>query len=263
MARHGSGAARHDQEAAWRGAAVALALALALAVPGWPWREARAQAGGDVFSTTTGTPGDSGPTAGPGEGQGGLPGEPAIDQYGRDAECGGTNRAYYDKMYGTSAVVVSPEEAQRLYNQGEIQRCGACPPDKEICWTKPGAAAGGTGTPPQAPVKLYGGVQQNVVPAPPPGQSLSGGTSYGAPQMVGRKKGTCWVKVHGAAEPVYVWIENRHAAGDVVQGPIEGSKSIVWAQGTVLTGNRFRCTAVRDSRGRQFTVNAVATLTPE
>jgi hypothetical protein len=238
---------------------------------------AMAQSGGDVFSTNTDEAPAGGTAGGDETGAGGLPGEPAIDTYGRDAECGGTNRSYYDKMYGTKAEVVSPEEAQRQYSQNQVQRCAACGTDKVICWPKQGTLllqggvqndaapdqplTGGTsqGVPRQGTLLLQGGVQNDAAPDQP----LTGGTSYGAPQMVGRKKGTCWVAVHGAREPVFVWIMNSHKAGDVVSGPTADKRSIVWVQGTVLSGNRFRCTVVRDARGRQFAVNAVATLTPE
>ena len=55
--------------------------------------------------------GSSAPPSGPGGtapgGVGGLPGEPRIGQYGRDPECGGTNRRYYDEMWNCWNFVVA------------------------------------------------------------------------------------------------------------------------------------------------------------
>jgi hypothetical protein len=93
-------------------------------------------AGGDTFNVNPGNvnPGNVNP------GGGGLAGEPAIGQYGRDPECGGTNRVYYDRLYGSTAMVLGADEAQRLYRatQGQIwQRCGACGA-RVICWPRQG-----------------------------------------------------------------------------------------------------------------------------
>lgn len=61
------------------------------------------------------------------------------DYYGRDTECGGTDRRYYDNLYHTKGVVIL------LSQLGEIEReqwtfefhCGACGQDKAICWKIP------------------------------------------------------------------------------------------------------------------------------
>jgi len=116
---------------------------------------------GDVFNRNTDPDG------------GGLPGEPAIDRYGRDPQCGGTDRSYYDRMYGTHGVVLSPEEANRDYARGEVLRCGACGTDQEICWLNEDQNG------PRRP--LRGGVQQDNIH-----DSVSGGPSYPPPRMVGR-----------------------------------------------------------------------------
>jgi hypothetical protein len=69
-----------------------------------------------------------------------LPGEPRIGQYGRDPECGGTNRRYYDEMYGTAGRVMSVDEMRQHESRAEIIRCGACGQNKVICWLKTGVA---------------------------------------------------------------------------------------------------------------------------
>src|SRR5262249_39242127 len=90
------------------------------------------QGNGDVFNSNPG----------------GLPGEPQIGRYGTDPECGGTNRAFYDQMYHTQGVVMSIQQMQQYYGQGQIQRCGDCSksgPNRVICWLKPGMPAGNPG----------------------------------------------------------------------------------------------------------------------
>ena len=84
---------------------------------------------------------------------GDQPGEPAIDRYGVDPECGGTNRAYYDRMYHVHAVVLSDQEAGEDYRQGRVERCASCPPEpgKEICWLYPGQPARAPEAKPVAP----------------------------------------------------------------------------------------------------------------
>jgi hypothetical protein len=82
--------------------------------------------GGDIFNVN---PGGSTPKA--------LP--PSGDYFGRDTECGGTDRRYYDNLYHTKGVVIL------LSQLGEIEReqwmfefhCGACGQYKAICWKIP------------------------------------------------------------------------------------------------------------------------------
>lgn len=119
----------------WTGFAVGAVLGFTAA--GAAWSQA-----GDYFGTTTREAEPAGARDDVDVEDGGyMPGEPAIDRFGRDSECGGTNRAYYDKMYGTEATVLDTEEANRLYRKGDVIRCGVCPPDREICWLKHGTGA--------------------------------------------------------------------------------------------------------------------------
>jgi hypothetical protein len=102
--------------------------------------------------------GSSAPPSGSGGaapgGVGGLPGEPRIGQYGRDPECGGTNRRYYDEMYGAAGRVMSADEMRQHEIRGEIIRCGACGQDRVICWLKSAATASRTSprTPTETPI---------------------------------------------------------------------------------------------------------------
>ena len=121
---------------------------------------------GDVFSHNT---------------PGGVPGEPAIDQYGRDPECGGTNRTYYDQMYGVEGHVVSVPQMQEDYREGKVIRCGACG-DNAICWEKDANSGGplrgraeqnddsgaGGGYSYPAPVPVYPGAGSRPTPSYPP-----------------------------------------------------------------------------------------------
>jgi hypothetical protein len=61
-------------------------------------------------------------------------------QYGRDPQCGGTDRSYYNHILNSQALVLPDQTAQALYNatHGAIwYRCGACG-NEEICWPRPG-----------------------------------------------------------------------------------------------------------------------------
>ncbi|MFO1038589.1 MAG: hypothetical protein U1E45_17260 [Geminicoccaceae bacterium] len=76
-------------------------------------------------------------------------------QYGSDPECGGTDRAYYNQLYNSQAVVISQDEMIRIdqATRGAAwYRCGYCN-DKAICWPRPGydAFASGNGPPPDDP----------------------------------------------------------------------------------------------------------------
>jgi hypothetical protein len=96
--------------------------------------------GMDQFSTNRNGMGDQFNTN---PGGGFMPGEPAIDRFGRDAQCGGTNRVYYDSMYGTTGVVMSIPEMQERYRRGEVIRCGVCMTGGQqlaICWLRPAIA---------------------------------------------------------------------------------------------------------------------------
>jgi hypothetical protein len=108
----------------------------------------------DTGSGTASTEGSGDPfDMNSGAGQG-LPGEPRIGQYGRDPECGGTNRRYYDEMYGTAGRVMSADEMGQHASRGEIIRCGACGQNRVICWLKSGATVSRTppGTPTETPI---------------------------------------------------------------------------------------------------------------
>jgi hypothetical protein len=64
---------------------------------------------------------------------GGIPGSA---NYGTDKQCGGTDRAYYNNLYGTQAVVLSTEQAKQIYdatNGAAFFRCGSCG-EQAICW---------------------------------------------------------------------------------------------------------------------------------
>lgn len=129
---------------------------------------------------------------------GGVAGEPAIGRYGRDAQCGGTNRVYYDRMYGVAGVVLSEEEAQEDYRRGEVIRCGSCGESQMICWLNEEATGQGGG---QGRGRLlHGGTRENnstgdengypdpVMVGPPRNPRLHGGTQSGGkpPQQVQR-----------------------------------------------------------------------------
>jgi hypothetical protein len=93
--------------------------------------------GGDAFATN--------PGGGPMYGNG---------RYGRDPQCGGTDRSYYNQLYKSSAVVIGIQKMTELYRRtnGQIWiRCGACR-DQAICWPRPGyqdlIASNGTGRAP-------------------------------------------------------------------------------------------------------------------
>ena len=86
-------------------------------------------------------------------------------RYGRDPECGGTDRAYYNQMYKSTAVVLSVQRSQEIYRATGGQawyRCGACG-SRVICWPRPGyeAMIAGTGASP-AP---GGGAPGSAAPA--------------------------------------------------------------------------------------------------
>jgi hypothetical protein len=85
---------------------------------------------GDVISG-----GDSGPST---TNQPGVGSSPACRT--RDPECGGTNRECYNEAYHSTAIVMSLQQSQRLYQQtggGIWIRCGACGANV-ICWPRPG-----------------------------------------------------------------------------------------------------------------------------
>lgn len=109
--------------------------------------------GVDVFSAT--------PGGGPMYGNG---------QYGRDPECGGTDRSYYNKLYNSTAIVLSIQRMQDLYRQthGQIWiRCGVCR-NQAICWPRSGYQQLIAGT--AAPVQ------------PQPQQAQSGPSCQALPQ---------------------------------------------------------------------------------
>jgi hypothetical protein len=99
----------------------------------WTQNGGRYVPGGDRFNTDPG---------------GGMA-EPG--QYGRDAQCGGTDRRYYDRVYGATGQVMSADVMNEFYRSGRVIRCGDCSksgPDMVICWLRP-----------------------NGLPAPPPQQA--------------------------------------------------------------------------------------------
>jgi len=112
-----------------RGGLAALLLAGALAVPGQATAQVPSTSGMDEFySNGRGGPA---PGGGPMYGNG---------RYGRDPQCGGTDRSYYDQLYSSKAIVLGIAEMQRLYGatSGAIwYRCGVCG-DQAICWPRPG-----------------------------------------------------------------------------------------------------------------------------
>ncbi|MDQ7246703.1 phosphodiester glycosidase family protein [Dongia sedimenti] len=87
--------------------------------------------GGDEFYSNSPGSQPEGPGGGPMYGNG---------QYGRDPQCGGTDRSYYDQLYDSQAIVLDPGVAQQLYGatHGQIWiRCGACV-EQVICWPRDG-----------------------------------------------------------------------------------------------------------------------------
>jgi hypothetical protein len=66
-----------------------------------------------------------------------------IYKYGRDGECGGTNRNKYNEMYHATGVVVLEAQMQEYERAGRIIRCARCgaeagsDKDRAICWLKP------------------------------------------------------------------------------------------------------------------------------
>ncbi|HEY0524404.1 MAG TPA: phosphodiester glycosidase family protein [Stellaceae bacterium] len=61
-------------------------------------------------------------------------------RYGRDPQCSGTDRSYYDQLYSSTAIVLSVPDMQRLdraTGRAIWYRCGACA-DQAICWPRPG-----------------------------------------------------------------------------------------------------------------------------
>lgn len=86
------------------------------------------------LNAQTATPQDEFHSSRPGPGR--TP-ERSLNEYPRDAECGGTDRSYYDEMFGSTGRVVSLQEAQRVYRETKgagWHRCGSCGPNKSICW---------------------------------------------------------------------------------------------------------------------------------
>jgi hypothetical protein len=112
-----------------RGGFAALILVAILAAPGPATAQAPSASGTDEFYSNG--PGAPAPGGGPMYGNG---------RYGRDAQCGGTDRSYYNRQYNSEAIVLGVPEMKRLYGAtgGAIwHRCGACG-DQAICWPRPG-----------------------------------------------------------------------------------------------------------------------------
>ena len=108
-----------------------MALLLCAAVAAAAQAQQPSTSGMDEFYSNGGRQSAPAPGGGPMYGNG---------QYGRDAQCGGTDRAYYNKLYGSTAIVLDVVQAQQLYRatHGQIwYRCGGCG-EQTICWPRPG-----------------------------------------------------------------------------------------------------------------------------
>jgi len=125
------------RRSAWVGLVVALVLdapmALTQSVSSSPTLKGGVQQNAPAADVFNG--GDSGPTS---TNQPGVGGSPACRQV--DPECGGTNRQCYNEAYHSTAIVMSIQQSNALYQQtrGQIWiRCGTCRTNL-ICWPRPG-----------------------------------------------------------------------------------------------------------------------------
>ena len=151
-------------------------ICLALALSGAVTSAAVSQPDGpgDVFSSDSGS-GRSGP--------GGD---------GADPECGGTNRTYYDRLYGTQAVVLTPAQAGQAERCGNVINCGSCRGNL-ICWLHDRSQFGG-GDSPLIAQNNSGGTLQAETPELDESDGGSGGSS-GRPPLRGG------VTERGTAQP--------------------------------------------------------------
>jgi hypothetical protein len=133
---------------------LAILLCALVAAPPHPAPAQQPSTSGQDEFYSNGTP----PNTSPAPGGGPMYGN---GQYGRDPQCGGTDRSYYDRLYNSHAMVVDIPTMQRLYRAtgGQIWiRCGACR-DQAICWPRPGFD------------QLLAQAQQSPSP-PPPAQAV-------------------------------------------------------------------------------------------
>jgi hypothetical protein len=148
----------------------------------------RAPPNGDVFNNNT---------------PGGLPSQETV---GRDAQCGGTDRTDYDRIYGVRGVVVTMAQMGEAESRGEIIRCGACG-QEAICWLNP--SQGSPGVSPEGPY---------IGRSPPTGQVARRGPGAYPPSRV-----TCQTSRPPTAAEMAEMNRNPYWAPDCTKPGDEGS----------------------------------------